>query len=403
MIRLRSALVLAAVAGCQSSPYADAERAELAHFTASQRTMSLAVAPILLAGRDNLVTVSGLPAPSSTVHLAGSLANLGRPPACPGPLRGDCLDLPAPAVLLATTTGTSGVASLLVTPPVSLAGHDVHLQGVSPVRRAFVATEVGTVQVVLPEGDEDLDGLDNETELALGTDAFVADTDGDGTDDGVEVGRGTDPLRAPTCLTFDELTWRYFASGVGSFGPSNNAQLLLIPDNRLGAAVAALTTAEFFPPYRISLAFSAFDDDFGDLTDRGTGDGFGFSFAKDPTSYDGVTVPGGGARGVVDNGTGFSVEIDTFGSDAGIKFNNGTGGTIASVVRSDVYRDGAFVPLVIDVTGDRVLVTFDDTLVIDAAADTFAASFGALGVSAGTGIADSEQIVRDFCVEPRLP
>jgi len=44
-----------------------------------------------------------------------------------------------------------------------------------------------------PSADPDGDGLDNATELALGTDPLVADTDGDGLSDGAEVAGGAAP------------------------------------------------------------------------------------------------------------------------------------------------------------------------------------------------------------------
>ncbi|NBT24106.1 LamG domain-containing protein, partial [bacterium] len=46
--------------------------------------------------------------------------------------------------------------------------------------------------------DEDGDGLTNTQELALGTDAYQADTDGDGVSDGAEVRSGTNPLLKPS-------------------------------------------------------------------------------------------------------------------------------------------------------------------------------------------------------------
>jgi len=45
--------------------------------------------------------------------------------------------------------------------------------------------------------DGDGDGLDDETEIRLGTDPTAPDTDGDGEPDGAEVRNGTDPLAAP--------------------------------------------------------------------------------------------------------------------------------------------------------------------------------------------------------------
>ena len=47
--------------------------------------------------------------------------------------------------------------------------------------------------------DTDGDGLNDGTEIALGTDALLADTDGDTMSDADEVAAGYDPLVASNC------------------------------------------------------------------------------------------------------------------------------------------------------------------------------------------------------------
>lgn len=55
-------------------------------------------------------------------------------------------------------------------------------------------TSANTFRVLNPAGDEDLDGLTNAQEVAIGTNPFNPDTDGDGYIDGVEVEVGSNPL-----------------------------------------------------------------------------------------------------------------------------------------------------------------------------------------------------------------
>ena len=46
--------------------------------------------------------------------------------------------------------------------------------------------------------DSDFDGIDDDEEIALGTDPTNSDTDGDGLNDGNELLNGTDPLNSDT-------------------------------------------------------------------------------------------------------------------------------------------------------------------------------------------------------------
>lgn len=57
---------------------------------------------------------------------------------------------------------------------------------------------IDTIEDVLAGDDFELDGLDNATELLLGTDPTLWDTDDDGASDGTEVVQGTDPLDPDT-------------------------------------------------------------------------------------------------------------------------------------------------------------------------------------------------------------
>ena len=66
-----------------------------------------------------------------------------------------------------------------------------------------------TLAVLDPDLDEDVDGLTNEEEVALGTDWLVEDSDGGGIPDGEEADLGLDPLDpsddVPACPDLDIL------------------------------------------------------------------------------------------------------------------------------------------------------------------------------------------------------
>jgi YD repeat-containing protein len=100
------------------------------------------------------------------------------------------LGLSAPAVSV-DATGTSAVMTVTAT-AVALGTYALVAANASGASSLFPAP--GNSYLVLnPLGDEDLDGLSNAQEVALGTDPFNPDTDGDGYIDGVEAEVGSDP------------------------------------------------------------------------------------------------------------------------------------------------------------------------------------------------------------------
>ena len=69
-------------------------------------------------------------------------------------------------------------------------------------------TTPDTTPYIVP--DDDQDGIDNDTEISIGTNPMVTDTDGDGIPDGVEISIGTNPTVTDTdgdgISDFDEIT-----------------------------------------------------------------------------------------------------------------------------------------------------------------------------------------------------
>ncbi|MCL2053030.1 MAG: cellulose binding domain-containing protein [Oscillospiraceae bacterium] len=133
-------------------------------------------------------------------------------------------------------------------------------------------------------GDSDGDGLDDELELAIGTNPFSSDSDGDGLSDGLEFEIGFDPLdtnpdgdwysdkreyengTCPFTYDFASGEWAaYFVEGliIGDFSPNNNTPVLLgtiirgiIPILGVGADVTD-TLANLTQGQLIGAGFSA--------------------------------------------------------------------------------------------------------------------------------------------------
>ncbi|NIR35216.1 MAG: hypothetical protein GWO22_04050 [Actinobacteria bacterium] len=93
------------------------------------------------------------------------------------------LDTTTLAMVFGTSSSTSGLDADIVCH--DGAGDPPTLQGSSTDPRQRDGSTVA---------DTDSDGLADDEEVVIGTDATVADTDGDGFDDGTEVREGTDPL-----------------------------------------------------------------------------------------------------------------------------------------------------------------------------------------------------------------
>lgn len=153
--------------------------------------------PWVLAGRTltvDLVT----PDAQRAVYLVGSLTASG-PDACPGPLHGDCLDLPGPVFVIdSARTDVDGLATFSAAVPAGMPSTLVGLQAVALGSRPAVSRP-SLLRVLAPGDDLDHDGLTAGEEVDVwGTDPLSPDTDGDGVSDGDEVAAGLDPRAADT-------------------------------------------------------------------------------------------------------------------------------------------------------------------------------------------------------------
>ena len=156
---------------------------------------ALFVQPVVLAGSQTALDVSDL-ASGSTAHLLASPDEPGTL-ACPGPLAPDCLGLSSPFFRLGSVTASAtGNATFTPNLPAWSNTRTVWFGVVEMPGKAM--SNVASMLVLPPTGDQDGDGLTNAAEVAGGTDPIGADTDNDGLTDGGELDTATDPLDADT-------------------------------------------------------------------------------------------------------------------------------------------------------------------------------------------------------------
>jgi formylglycine-generating enzyme required for sulfatase activity len=173
---------------------------------------------VLLIGQARQVRVGGAP-PSVNGGLLATTRASGAP-SCPPPLAPQCLDLPAPTLLLGTVrSNTAGNFVWNVTVPSTVPdGTLVRLQAAvpSPTGGAYLSN-VEAMEVLDPALDHDDDGLSTGQEITYLTDYYDADTDGDGFTDGEEVAGGFDPRDRndfPECTSDPHCDDGLFCTGI---------------------------------------------------------------------------------------------------------------------------------------------------------------------------------------------
>ena len=115
-------------------------------------------------------------------------AHRAEPGACPLFLRGACLDLLDPRVVVDRRTDAAGQIEVTLPVPADLTpGAVIGLQAVAFLPGGPQPTAAVDALVLVPHEDLDRDGLDALTEAGLGLQPHLPDTDGGGTLDGQEV------------------------------------------------------------------------------------------------------------------------------------------------------------------------------------------------------------------------
>ncbi len=190
----------------------------------------------------------------------------------------------------------------------------------------------------------------------------------------------------------------------------------LIPDNTYQAAGLIMSNVTYRGDYRISGEYQTCDDDGGNIWN--SADGIAIVLGKTLSDYvpepnygpndipEIPQLPVGGAKGVMFNGKGVSVDFSTYGYSRGISIRDGQGRTLANKPHYGTYTGCRWASFSVDVrNSENKLIVKKGTstqlsvkLTGQAATDLSRSS--GVGISAGTGAADSAHKVRKLRVSP---
>lgn len=262
-----------------------------------------------------------------------------------------------------------------------------------------------------------LDGGDcDDLDIDVNPDALEACNDIDDDCDGALMVEETSDIDAdgvPTCLDsddadatsgerfcydFDATSWSYHSNNNVHPVASGTSELVLSNDNEASVGAAVMLQEGWTPPYTVSLDFYVFDDDGSAVNLFNSADGLAVMVARDPNAYG--LPPVGGARGVIVDGTGYAVHLQTY-SFRDIHLSDGAGLQLASVAEPLVYTHGVWRSLEVTVRSGGIEVQFEGAPALNWAGPVSMAHDG-VGISAATGGSDSEHRVRNVCVTERF-
>ncbi len=198
-----------------------------------------------------------------------------------------------------------------------------------------------------------------------------------------------------TCMNFKEEGWSFHRNSKAKGWPRvSRGVLKLLPDNRYGAGVAAVLKSQMQPPYEVTFEFRTYDDDGGPGLIWNSADGVSFFFLKDGDAY--RTPPPGGDLGFAREGGGYAVMLSTHGQRQA-RLRSADGITFASMPFRSAYTHGKWVPVRIQVGDERVEAWSGQRRLLSVSLN-YDTQYSDIGFSAGTGAADSEHQVRNFCI-----
>lgn len=183
------------------------------------------------------------------------------------------------------------------------------------------------------------------------------------------------------------------------------AVITLTPDNQYSASGVIWLKKSIPLPYKIHFEYSIYDDDGGSFRGNNSADGLVFMFAKDKRKY--TAPPTGGSRGFIKDGTGFGIDLKTWGGRE-LRLINGHGEVLRSLPQyqipgsPNIYTHGKWQKVAILVTRNGVQVEIAGKLALKHKM-TVRGPFNGLGFGAATGGADSEHRLRKIEVTPYSP
>lgn len=173
--------------------------------------------------------------------------------------------------------------------------------------------------------------------------------------------------------------------------------LILLPDDRYGAATAAIFSSLVSPPFEVQFEFNTYDNDGGYNGSYiwHSADGISFFFLKKGARYG---TPGdGGKMGQSIRGGGLAVSFPMYGS-RGVRLSAAGGKALIQRNFRNAYSHGKWIPVSVTVKTDSVTVKSGDKELFTHPVNTEDYQSGdSIGFSAATGAADARHEVRKLC------
>jgi len=197
---------------------------------------------------------------------------------------------------------------------------------------------------------------------------------------------------ATQTLAFTASSWTFHTTnnpGYPLFPSSTEA--ILLPDNRYSAAAVGFYNQDVSPPYTVEFEYSTFDDDAGSTWN--SADGVVLMVGKNRAAYASSSLPAGGSRGFIADGTGYGVHFNTF-ANRGISITNGFNSPLNSLSDSSTYTHNLWRKVRVDVQAQGITVFVDGAQKLSWAGSV-STQYKGLGLGAATGAADSEHRIRN--------
>lgn len=200
------------------------------------------------------------------------------------------------------------------------------------------------------------------------------------------------------CYNFRENQWRFQSNQPNLPTLVKKREMLLIPDNMFNTGVAMIINSDIKPPFEASFRYSTWDDDGSVKARANSADGFTFFFLKDASDLG--TPPDGDSLGLKTPGGGYAVRFRLYKTRA-VQLTNPEQTVLGSTWFDRVYSNRQWVPVKVKVTDERITVTADNHVILDAPTkidDTYSD----MGFTAASGDADAEQAIKNFCIRSLL-
>lgn len=175
-------------------------------------------------------------------------------------------------------------------------------------------------------------------------------------------------------------------------------ELFLLPEDRGSAAGMAFLRTPVQPPFAVEFEYSIFDDDGGSAWN--SGDGLALLFGRRRPARN-VSLPTGGARGQVPDGSGYGVHLALYG-ERQLVLTDGNGQPLKSTSQPALYTHGRWSTVRVEVERNAIRVYLDGIQQLEwegRVDDTHAG----LALAAASGAADGRHAVRNLRIATRSP